>query len=92
MKFSAHVQCHGHIASLYTRPNASDLHFSTFLPLGIVLADFLEKQSAAAAKGMVPELFLRRFVDRDISLQNLSSRYHFEESQVGLISLKSSRC
>lgn len=52
---------------------------------GIVLADFLEKQSAAAANGMVPEVFMRRFVDRDISLQNLSNRYHFEEAQVGLM-------
>ena len=54
---------------------------------GIVLADFLEKQSAAAAKGMIPEVFMRRFVDRDMSLQNFSNRYHFEESQVELMNI-----
>jgi len=66
--------------------SSSNVDYGMPSDFGIVLADFLEKQSAAAANGMVPEVFMRRFVDRDISLQNLSNRYHFEEAQVHLVS------
>lgn len=54
---------------------------------GVVLADFLEKQSKAAkaAISMLPDLFLQRYVD-GLSISSLASRYRFEEAQVHLIS------
>ncbi|KAL7463378.1 hypothetical protein ACHAXS_003756 [Conticribra weissflogii] len=54
---------------------------------GVVLADFLEKQSEAAknAESMLPDLFLKQFVN-GLSLSSLASRYQFEEAQVHLIS------
>jgi len=54
---------------------------------GAVLTDFLGKQSEAAAGGMMPDVFLRRYVSGLSSgLNALSERYRFDEAQVHLVS------
>jgi hypothetical protein len=57
---------------------------------GVVLTDFLEKQSEAAAVdgGMLPDNFLRKFVPclNNCGLAGLANQYHFDEAQVHLVS------
>mmetsp|Transcript_26656 Transcript_26656/g.57311 ORF Transcript_26656/g.57311 Transcript_26656/m.57311 type:complete len:347 (-) Transcript_26656:1429-2469(-) len=54
---------------------------------GAVLTDFLEKQSEAAGTGMIPDVFLRRYVSGLSSgLSALSDQYRFDEAQVHLVS------
>ena len=55
---------------------------------GVVLTDFLKKQSEAAASGtMMPDVFLRRYVSGLSSgLNSLSDHYHFDDAQVHLVS------
>jgi hypothetical protein len=56
---------------------------------GVVLADFLEKQSEAASPdgGMLPDMFLRRYVPGlKGGLAALAGRYRFDEAQAHLVS------
>jgi len=54
---------------------------------GVVLADFLRRQSDAAAGGMLPDVFLRRHVPGLSSgLGGLADRYRFDDAQVHLVS------
>ncbi|KAL3763688.1 hypothetical protein ACHAW5_004840 [Stephanodiscus triporus] len=56
---------------------------------GVVLTDFLEKQSEAAAPdgGMLPDAFLRRYVPGLSSgLAALADRYRFDEAEAHLVS------
>ena len=57
---------------------------------GVVLTDFLEMQSEAAAVdgGMLPDDFLRKYVPclSNLGLAGLANQYHFDEAQVHLVS------
>jgi len=54
---------------------------------GAVLTDFLKRQSEAAAGGMLPDVFLRRYVSGLSSgLNSLVDQYRFDDAQVHLVS------
>jgi len=54
---------------------------------GAVLTDFLKRQSEAAAGGMLPDVFLRRYVQGLSSgLEALIDRYRFDDAHVHLVS------
>jgi len=54
---------------------------------GAVLTDFLKRQSEAARGGMLPDVFLRRYVQGLSSgLEALTDRYRFDDAQVHLVS------
>jgi len=54
---------------------------------GAVLTDFLKRQSDAAAGGMMPDVFLRRYVPGLSSgLPALADQYRFDDAQVHLVS------
>ncbi|KAL7508509.1 hypothetical protein ACHAXN_006449 [Cyclotella atomus] len=68
--------------------NDGDIDYGMTHDFGYVLADLMMKQSAAAADGMLPDTFLRRFVDGLSSggLVDLPRRFKFEDSHVHLVS------
>eukprot|EP00970_Alexandrium_tamarense_P000772 scaffold90_cov184-Alexandrium_tamarense.AAC.2 len=55
---------------------------------GVILQDLLAKQTnAAKVNSMVPDIFLRRYVDGlSLGLSALSNRYRFDAAQVHLVS------
>ena len=73
---------HGSISS-----NNGPIDMGLPADFGVVLTDLLKKQSEAAEQGgfMLPDLFLRRFVD-GLSLNSLVDRFRFEDAQVHLVS------
>ena len=54
---------------------------------GVILVDFLKRQSEAASEGMLPDRFLKRYVKGlSLGLNSLTNCYRFEDAQVHLVS------
>ena len=80
--------CGGVTRSGIDNNSASVVDFGMPSDFGIVLQDFLTKQSEATEDGSLsPDVFLRRYVPgSSLGLSSLADQYRFEEAQVHLVS------